>query len=176
MDSLYSLLMNILNNHAAQLGGILLGVLTYLVAPTAAFYALWIAVFIDLLTRLVALSVKYGGFWQATKQSHISSKKMFHGTAIKTIAYFFMTVLAHQSKYIVEIEAVPIFFSSIIYCLLFLVEVHSIVENLIDAGAEDLKPLLFRFNREKAKAMQGGSNLLNDICNNKAKDESQNED
>ncbi|GBF35480.1 hypothetical protein DCCM_4609 [Desulfocucumis palustris] len=163
MDNLYNLFTNIINNHAAQLGGIFLGVLTYLVAPTAAFYALWIAVVIDLLTRLVALSVKYGGFWQATRQSQISSKKMFHGTAIKIAAYFFMTVLAHQSKYIVEIEAVPVLFSSIIYCLLFLVEVHSIIENLIDAGAEDLKPLLLRFKREKTRVMQGGKDTLDDI-------------
>ncbi len=171
MDNLTNLFNNIIINHAAQLGGVVLGIFTFLVAPTAAFYALWIAVLMDLLNRIVAQSIKYNGFWQATKQSRISSKKMFQGTAIKTIAYFFMTVLAYQSKYIVEIEAVPIFFSS----MLFLVEVHSIIENLIDAGAEDLKPLLLRFNNEKIKAVRGAGDLVS-INNSNKKGENKNAD
>ncbi len=74
-----------------------------------------------------------------------------------------MTVLAYQSKYIVSIEAVPVLFSSIIYCILFLVEVHSIIENLIDAGAEDLKPLLLRFRRERDKMVGSAGDILSDV-------------
>jgi hypothetical protein len=44
----------IYSNHAAQVGGIFIGLITYLVEPTAAFYALWIAVVLDLVSRLFA--------------------------------------------------------------------------------------------------------------------------
>lgn len=166
MDTLGSIFENLTRNHFAQVGGIILGILTYLVEPTAAFYALWIAVAMDLVTRIAAQSVKHGGLIEATRKCQVSSRKMFHGTAIKITSYFFMLVIANQSKYIVEIEAVPIIFSTIIYSILFLVEVHSIIENLIDAGAEDLRPLLLRFQKEKEKAIQGGGDMLNDIHEN----------
>jgi len=139
-------------------GGVLLGVFCYLVEPTAAFYALWIAVLLDLLTKVVALSVSHGGFIAATRARFIRSHTMFCKTAIKIVAYFTLTVLAHQSKAIVDIEAVPILFSSVIYSALFLVEVHSIIENLIGAGADDLKPLLLRLEREKQRVLAGEEN------------------
>lgn len=164
MDTLVNIFDSVLKNHFAQFGGVVMGVIVYLVDPTAAFYALWISVAIDLFTRIVAQSVKHGGFWAATKSRNITSSEMFRGTSIKIIAYFFMLVLAHQSKYIVDIEAVPILFSSIIYSILFLVEVHSIIENLIDAGAEDLRPLLLRFQKEKENAINAAGDVLSDIA------------
>lgn len=165
MDYLTGIFGSVFKNHIAQAGGVIIGAVTYLVAPTAAFYALWIAVFMDLLSRIFAQSSKNGGFWQATKGKHIQSNLMFRGTAIKIVAYFFMTVLAHQSKHIVEIEAVPIVFSTIVYSILFLVEVHSIIENLIDAGAEDLRPLLLRFQKEKEKAVGATEDIISDVTN-----------
>lgn|GEM_PF-3480163 len=151
--------------------GFLLGALTYLVEPTAAFYALWVAVFLDLITKVVALAAKNDGLIAATRMRVINSHTMFYRTFIKVLAYFTMTVLAHQSKAIVEIEAVPIIFSTIIYSILFLVEVYSIIENLIEAGAEDLRPLLLRFQKEKQKAIEGSGDLLNDIYENTVKGE-----
>lgn len=151
------------------LWGFLLGVLTYLVEPTAAFYALWVAVFLDLITKMAALAYKNGGLIAATKAKVINSHTMFYRTFIKVLAYFTMTVLAHQSKAVVEIEAVPIIFSTIIYSILFLVEVYSIIENLIEAGAEDLKPLMLRFQKEKEKVIEGSGDLISDIHENKMK-------
>lgn len=150
-----------------RLWGLLLGVLTYLVDPTAAFYALWVAVLFDLLTKIVALAVKNGGLVRATRERIINSHTMFYRTFIKVLAYFTMTVLAHQSKAIVAIEAVPIIFSTIIYSILFLVEVHSIIENLIEAGAEDLKPLLMRFEREKQRAVEGAGDMIQQVHDTK---------
>lgn len=149
METLDHIFENLVRNHAAHIWGALVGVITYLVEPTAAFVALWIAVAMDLVSRVIAQASKYGGYWKATKNGHIQSKKMLTGTAIKIVAYFFMTVLAYQSKYIVSIDAVPVLFSCIVYGILFWVEVQSIAENFLDAGVEEFRPLLIRIKREK---------------------------
>ena len=160
---------NICNGLADNwLCGLILGFCAYLIQPSAAFYALWIAVGLDMLTKLVALSYGSGGFLAAVKTQRLNSKTMFQKAFVKIIAYFTLTVIAYQSRYIVDIEAVPILFSTIIYSILFLVEVHSIIENLIGAGCEDLKPLLMRFEREKQRAIEGTGNIVSDICTNAA--------
>jgi len=145
------------------LWGTVLGIITYLVEPTAAFYALWIAVFLDLVSKVVALAVKHGGLIRATKLKVIDSHTMFYRAFLKVLAYFSMTVLAHQSKAIVGVESVSIAFSTIIYCILFLVEVYSIIENFVEAGVEDLRLLLIRFKREKEKIIEGEEDLVCDM-------------
>ena len=146
------------------LTGLVLGFFAYLVQPTAAFYALWVAVALDLLTKIVALSYGSGGFFRAIQCQNLNSQTMFRKAFVKILAYFTLTVIAYQSKYIVAIEAVPILFNTIIYSILFLVEVHSIIENLIAAGCEDLKPLLMRFEKEKEKAIQGTGDVISSIA------------
>ena len=121
-------------NHWAQVLGVLLGAICYLVDPGAAFAALWIAVLCDLFSRLIAEAKKHGGFYRAVKDGHIHSDKMFRGTAVKITAYFFMCVLANQSKYILMYDAPAQLFSTIIYAILFWVEVWSMSENFEEAG------------------------------------------
>lgn len=152
------------NMAAHWIWGAVLGIFTYLIKPSAAFYALWIAVGFDLLTKIIYLSVESGGFLTAIKTQKLNSKTMFHKAFIKVVSYFILTVLAYQSRYIVAIEAVPILFSTIIYMILFLVEVHSIIENLIGAGCDDIKPLLMRFENEKKKAIEGTGNIVSDVA------------
>lgn len=165
MEQVRHLLQGIADN---WLCGLLIGFCAYLIKPSAAFYALWIAVGLDLLTKIVQLSYGSGGFFKAIQSQRLNSKTMFQKAFIKIIAYFTLTVVAYQSKYIVSIEAVPILFSTIIYSILFLVEAHSIIENLIGAGCDDLKPLLMRFDNEKKRAIEGTGNIVSDICTTRA--------
>lgn len=151
--------------------GTALGVFTFLVEPTAAFYALWVAVLFDLLSKIAAISYRHGGLVAATRCKALNSHTMFYRTFIKVLAYFTMTVLAHQSKAIVAIEGVDILFSTIIYSILFLVEVHSIIENLIEAGCDDLRPLLLRFQREKNRAVHGVEDIAQDVYDNHYKNQ-----
>jgi phage-related holin len=148
------------------LGGLLIGLFAYLVQPSAAFYALWIAVALDFMTKLVELSYGCGGYLKAIQTQRINSKTMFQKAFVKIIAYFVLTVVAYQSKFITTLEAVPILFSTIIYSILFLVEVHSIIENMIGAGCDDLRPLLMRFEKEKERAINGTGNLISDVITN----------
>ena len=128
---------NIYQNHIAQVGGFFVAAFVFLVGqPTAAFYALWVAVILDLISRLFAESKNHGGFIRAVKERHIQSDKIFRGTAVKIVAYFFMCVLAHQSTYICQYDAPAAFFGTVVYSILFLVEVWSITENFQEAGVK----------------------------------------
>jgi len=146
--------------------GLLVGLCAYLIQPSAAFYALWIAVVLDFITKMVELSYGCGGYLKAVQTQRINSQTMFRKGSVKILAYFVLMVVAYQSKYITTVESVPIIFSSIIYGMLFLVEVHSIIENMIGAGCDDLRPLLMRFEKEREKAINGSGNLISDVITN----------
>ena len=130
----------------AWLGGFLVGAFTYLVGPGPAFYALWIAVACDLLSRLITESVNHGGFFKAIKEGHIQSDKALRGAKLKIPAYFFMCVFAAQiEKFPYEYAYLA---SSVIYGIFFFVELESTCENFLEAGVEEFS-WIKRFSRRK---------------------------
>jgi len=137
---------NALTDPLAWLVGFLAGTFTYLVGPGPAFYALWIAVACDLLSRLITESVNHGGFFKAIKEGHIQSDKAFRGAKFKIPAYFFMCVFAAQiEKFPYEYAYLA---SSVIYGIFFFVELESTCENFLEAGVEEFA-WLKRFSRRK---------------------------
>jgi len=147
-------------NHWAQFWGVLLGIFFYLVEPGAAFGALWIAVAGDLFSRLIAEARTHGGLYHAAKEGFINSEKMFWQTAVKITAYFFMCVMANQSKYIFRYDAPSELFSTIVYSILFLVEFFSVSKNFQDAGVNSFKWLAMFAKQRLDKIVPGGG----DIC------------
>lgn len=136
------------DNHLAWLGGLLLGVITYLVEPGAAFYALWIVVACDLVSRLITEARNHDGIIRAIKNGHISSDKAIRGTGVKIAAYFIMCVIAAQSKHLIPYEFAAGLVANIVYSILFFVEVLSIAENFLEAGVEEFS-WLARFSKRK---------------------------
>lgn len=134
--------------------GCLIGLLTYLVAPGAAFYALWIVVACDLVSRIMTESINHGGFWKALKDGHIRSDKAMQGTSIKIVAYFIMCVLAAQATRMIPYETSSDLVANIIYSVLFFVELLSIAENFMEAGIEEFK-WLQRFSNKKLQEICG---------------------
>lgn len=132
----------------------LFAVFNYLVCPNAAYMpaiaAVWVAVILDLLTRLFANSRNAGGFFKAIKARAISSDTLYTKTVIKVVAYLSLQVLAGLSMRVLPLEQVSIAVTTIVYSFLFIREATSVVENLIEAGAEDLKPLLFWLRKKEA--------------------------
>lgn len=126
-----------LSDPLAWLGGIFIGVVSYLVQPGAAFFALWIVVGLDLASRLITESVNHGGFLKAVRNGHIQSDKACKGTMMKITAYFFMCVIATQSIKIFPWASAAELFGNIVYSVLFFVEVLSIAENFMEAGVEE---------------------------------------
>lgn len=128
--------------------------ITWLILPEQSFVAwciaLWIAVVLDLLTRWYAIFKKAGGIRKAIKSKKWNSKEMYERTSIKIISYLVIQILAGLSMRLVDIPYISNIVATVVYAFLFFREFTSNVENLIDAGADYLKPLLF-WVRKKGK-------------------------
>lgn len=147
-----------LMNPLAWLGGIFMATLAYLIGePGAAFYALWIAVGCDLISRLITESLNHGGFILAIKEGHIQSDKALSGAKVKIPAYFIMCIFAAQiTRFPYDYAYVA---ASVIYGIFFFVELESVCENFIEAGVEEFA-WLKRFSKRKLEQIveDGGEN------------------
>lgn len=146
----------ILSNHLAQLGGFLMGAICFLLDPGAPLYALWIAVVLDLISRIFAEAKKHGGLGKAVKQGHIRSHAIFQGTAVKIVAYFFMCIMAAQAQHVFGYQAAAQCFASVVYSILFLVEVGSMGENFREAGVSSFAWISL-FSKKKLETLCDGS-------------------
>jgi hypothetical protein len=129
---------------------------SFLFFPTGAFLtsaiAVGIAVLLDIVTKFVALSAKNGGYLKAVKAGAISSDRLWKGSRIKIFAYLVVAILAGLAYRVVQLDAVGVFFGTVVYSVLFLREAQSIVENLCDAGA-DLKWLALWTKRKEEQIL-----------------------
>lgn len=121
-------------------------VFNWLICPNAAYApaiaAVWIAVFLDIFTRLYAQSKKAGGFFKAIRNGTISSDTMWIRTKDKVIFYIVIQILTGLSMKIDLLGYVGMATFTFVYSFLFLREFISNLENMIDAGADYFKPLL----------------------------------
>ena len=114
------------------------------------FIALWIAVALDLFTKWFSIFVKAKGIVKAIKTKAWNSEAMFQKTAVKIVSYLVIQILAGLSIRFVGIPIICNAIATAIYSFLFFREFSSNIENLIDAGADDLKPLLFWLKKKEA--------------------------
>ncbi len=132
--------------------------ITYLIFPEKSFVAwciaLWVAVILDLLTRWFAIFTKNGGIMKALKTKAWNSETMFHKTAAKIFAYLVIQILAGLSMRLVSIDYASNIVATVVYAFLFFREFASNIENLIDAGADYLRPLLFWVKKQESKVIQ----------------------
>jgi phage-related holin len=131
-----------LSTRSARVFALVWGLLCYLVEPDAAFLAVWVAVLMDLLTKLAAIAALKGGFLSAVKSGHITSRRAFLGTFVKFCGYFALGVMATQAKYVATVEVASVLARTVVFAFLFTVEAVSILENLLDTGLTQLEPLL----------------------------------
>jgi glucan phosphoethanolaminetransferase (alkaline phosphatase superfamily) len=128
-------------------------VLTWLMFPEQSFVvwciATWVAVVLDLFTRWFAIFVKSGGIAKAFTTKAWNSEAMFHKTSIKIVAYLVIQILAGLSMRLVTIPYVSNIVATVVYSFLFFREFASNIENLIDAGADYLQPLLFWIRKKE---------------------------
>lgn len=148
-----------LSDPLAWLAGGVIGVFTYLVQPGAAFYALWIVVACDLVSRILTESVNHGGLFAAIKGGHIRSDKALGGTSVKIIAYLIMCIIAAQATAIIPYEAAGGLITNIIYSLLFFVETLSIAENFIEAGVEEFQWFRKFANKKLKETCEDGNSF-----------------
>jgi phage-related holin len=127
--------------------------LNYLLFPDHAFataaYAVGTCMLLDIFTKYVSLSAQSGGYIKAVKTCRISSKALWHGTRIKIYSYLIVAILVGLSYRVVQLEQVSVFFGTVVYAVLFLRETQSILENLVEAGADLGWLLLWTKQKEK---------------------------
>jgi len=117
-------------------------ILSFVLYPNAIYqvYALAVAVVVvlDLVTKYYAISVKNGGLANSIKTRKISSNSMWMGTRKKIVSYFVIMLLVGLSYHFETFLFPAEYIGSMAYLIMFLRESQSILENLIDAGYEDL--------------------------------------
>lgn len=101
-----------------------------------AFVVVLVAAIIDTLTRYVAQIKKAGSLYMAIKTKTLSSDRMWQGIAVKLYTYFIIAILVGLSYNVVYIREASVFAGSLVYTVLFLRETQSIIENLIETGAD----------------------------------------
>lgn len=95
---------------------------------------------LDLLTKLIALSRRSGGFFKAIKTHKITSAAFAKGTIDKLIIFAVMLIICGCAYRLVVIADIAVWFTQIVFTLMFLRDLLSIIENLSDAGVGGLGP------------------------------------
>lgn len=141
-------------NRLAQVSAPVSGVLWWLIDPSlaTAFMAIWVAVGLDFVTKLMAIAVVHRGFIRAIRENAIRSDIALGRTAIKIFGYFSLMAVAGLARHLLLPSRI---LSSVIYGFLFMVEAISIAENLVAAGLVQLRPLLGRLKEEQGQISQG---------------------
>lgn len=146
---------------------LLASLLIFLVGDiTAPFIAIWVLLLLDTLTKLIAISKNYlqtTNFLNAMRLSFLDgdiNSKGLRQFVLKCLSYLILMIVANLFAIVVpnlnmfgiDASKLP---CSFIYTFLAITEAMSIVENLVEVGVDNLKPLLF-FISKKRDEMTGG--------------------
>lgn len=136
--------------------------ITWLMFPEQSFaiwcLALFIAVVLDCFTRWRVIFKKSGGIRKAFITKAWNSHDMFEKTKDKIITYLVILILAGLSIRFVAIPYIGNAVATVVYAFLFFREFISNVENLIEAGADYLKPLLFWVKKKSDDVLEKEEN------------------
>lgn len=139
---IWSYIKNLFENHIFVAAGVVWATIASFLFPEEAYLTAAGAVLgmmvLDLITRLYALSKQNGGFRKAIKGSHITSCAFAKGTTDKLLIFGVMLTICGFAYKISPISAISTWFMQVVFTLMFLRDVLSIIENLMDAGVSGL--------------------------------------
>lgn len=92
------------------------------------------AMLADLGTKLYAIQRKGGGWRKAIFNHLINSASFLRGTIDKLIVFGVMTIICGLAYHISLISSIAVWFTQMVYILMFLRDALSVVENLTDSG------------------------------------------
>lgn len=142
--------------------------ITFLLFPEKAFetwsLVIWYATALDLITKCFAifiLSIRkeksfVKGIYMAFKTREFNSDTFYHKTIVKIVSYLVIQILVGLSMRLPSIGTVNMVAATVIYNCVFWREFASNIENLIDAGADYLQPLLFWVKKKQGEAIPKG--------------------
>ena len=100
--------------------------------------AVLIIMVLDLATKLFSLSRQGGGLRQSLAEKKISSRAFARGTFDKLLVFGIMMIICGCAYRLTIIDAIAVWFTQLVYTLMFLRDLLSILENLRDAGVSGL--------------------------------------
>lgn len=120
------------------------GIFSYICFPTESYktYAMITLglLILDLATKYYAIANESGGFMQAIRTKALSSHKMCIGTRRKLLSYIIVIVLVGLIYRFEQLQDVAELIGTLSYCIMFLREAQSVLENMVQAGHKDLRP------------------------------------
>jgi hypothetical protein len=93
---------------------------------------------LDLLTRLFALARTHGGLKKACTDHIINSHSFGKGTFDKLVVFGIMMVICGLAYRLTVISSVAAWFTQVVFTLMFLRDLLSVIENLMEAGVSGL--------------------------------------
>jgi hypothetical protein len=134
-----------------------LSVISYLLFPDRAFFtsiiAVGVAMLLDIVTKFWSLAKQNKGYREAVKTRAIYSKTLWDKTKVKLFSYLCIMILAGLSYRVAPLKEMGIFFATVVYAVMFLREGQSVIENLVDGGA-DLGWLLFWMRKKEKQILE----------------------
>lgn len=132
--------------------------ISYLLFPNDSYISpaigLMIALGLDIISKYYSVSVLNGGFINSIKTKKLTSESLWSGSKKKLISILTIMLLCGLA-----IRFTPIFpqisagIAAIAYTIMLYRELQSVLENLIDAGHDDLKWFLFFIKKKKKDIM-----------------------
>lgn len=93
---------------------------------------------LDLITKLYALGRKSGGWKPALRTHVINSMSFYRGTTDKLLVFGVMLIICGCAYRLTIISGIAVWFTQVVFILMFLRDDLSIVENLRDAGIQGM--------------------------------------
>lgn len=141
----------------------LCSILAYILFPTETYmtYAMIVGfmVLLDLVSKYYAISVTNGGFWNALRNGHLSSNKMWIGTRKKIVSYFVVMLLVGLTYRFEMLQTPAEFLATLAYSVMFFREGQSVLENMMQAGHKDLSWLHGILKRKERQLIESGKEV-----------------
>jgi phage-related holin len=152
-------------NYLFVKGGIILTTiltlfLTAIGFPKSVIYFILSLIIFDILTRWFSIVYKkYGkfnlaNFYKAWKERSLNSKKLKIGFFTKVFFYAILLIIAHQASIVPELAFGEVI-SNFMYSMIIILDMISILENMIESGWSKLKGMLAFFNKKKDELVGG---------------------
>jgi phage-related holin len=108
--------------------------------PTSEYRLAAIAVFgvmmLDVLTKIFSLARIEGGLLKAFRKHVINSSSLAKGTMNKLVVFGVMIIICGLAYRLAFVSEIAIWFTQVVFTVMFLRDVLSILENLTDAGID----------------------------------------
>lgn len=135
------------------------GLVSYVLFPVDSYqtYAMIVlgALTADLLTKYYAISKTNGGLLNSIRIGKLTSQAMWMGTRKKLLSYLMIMVFVGLAFRFEELSSLALMIGNISYAIMFLREVQSVFENMVQAGHKDLSIWLLwtKRNRESLEKL-----------------------